>query len=166
MNDSSSQMILLATEGYLELGMLDDARLEYNRLPVEAKRSAEGLSLLIEIHRADGNFADLKPLAERLCVIDSDNVDRWIDLALMLSEEAMLENARELLREALDRFPDTALVHFHLARFECILGNLAVATEHLCRSQKLCPVCRVLALTDEADLLPIWADHSTPKLSF
>jgi tetratricopeptide (TPR) repeat protein len=123
MIDSSSQMILLATEGYLELGMLDDARLEYDRLSVEVKRSAEGLSLLIEIHRADGNFADLKPLAERLCVIDSDNVDRWIDLALMLSEEAMLENARELLREALDRFPDTALVHFHLARFECIWGT-------------------------------------------
>jgi hypothetical protein len=90
-------------------------------------------------------------------------VDRWIDLALSLRSVA---SARELLLEAADRFPDTALVHFHLARFECSLGNLALAKEHLGRSKKLCPVCRVLALTDEADLLPIWTDHSTPQLTF
>jgi len=166
MIDSSSQMTFLAAEGYLELGMLDDARQAYEQLSTPTKQSVEGLTLLMEIHRAAGNTPDLEAVAERLCVVDSDNVDRWIDLALVLSEEAMLDNARELLLEAVDRFPDTALVHFHLARFECILGNLLVAKEHLARSKKLCPVCRVLALTDEADLLPIWADHNTPKLSF
>ena len=166
MIDSSSQMTFLAAEGYLELGMLDDAMQAYEQLATPTKQSVEGLTLLMEIHRAAGNTPDLEAVAERLCVIDSDNVDRWIDLALVLSEEEMLDNARELLLEAVDRFPDTALVHFHLARFECILGNLLVAKEHLARSKKLCPVCRVLALTDEADLLPIWADHNTPKLSF
>ena len=166
MIDSPSHMTFLAAEGYLELGMLDDAMQAYEQLATPTKQSVEGLTLLMEIHRAAGNTPDLEAVAERLCVIDSDNVDRWIDLALVLSEEALLDNARELLLEAVDRFPDTALVHFHLARFECILGNLVVAKEHLARSKKLCPVCRVLALTDEADLLPIWADHNTPKLSF
>jgi tetratricopeptide (TPR) repeat protein len=159
-------MTFLAAEGYLELGMLDDARQAYEQLATQTKQSVEGLTLLMEIYRAAGNTPELEAVAERLCIIDSDTVDRWIDLALVLSEEALLDNARELLLEAVDRFPDTALVHFHLARFECILGNLLVAKEHLARSKKLCPVCRVLALTDEADLLPIWADHNTPKLSF
>ena len=166
MIDSSSQMTFLAAEGYLELGMLDDARQAYEQLATQTKQSVEGLMLLMEIYRAAGNTPELEAVAEQLCIIDSDNVDRWIDLALVLSEEALLDNARELLLEAVDRFPDTALVHFHLARFECILGNLLVAKEHLARSKNLCPVCRVLALTDEADLLPIWADHNTPKLSF
>ena len=166
MIDESSQMILLAAEGYLELGMLDDARREYQSLSSKAKHSVEGLTLMMEIHRAAGNISELEIVAEQLCIIDSDNVDRWIDLALVLRDEISIESAREVLLEAVDRFPNTAMVHFHLARFECSLGNLAVAKEHLGRSKKLCPVCRVLALTDEADLLPIWADHSTPQLNF
>jgi tetratricopeptide (TPR) repeat protein len=166
MIDTSSQMILLAAEGYLELGMLDDARREYESLSAKAKHCAEGLTLLMEIHRAAGNLTELESVAEQLCIIDSDNVDRWIDLALVLREETSIESARELLLEAADRFPNTAMVHFHLARFECSLGNLAVANEHLGQSKKLCPVCRVLALTDEADLLPLWADHNTPQFNF
>lgn len=163
MIDSPSQMTFLAAEGYLELGMLEDALREYELLSARIKNSVEGLTLLMEIHRAAGNAAELESVAEQLCIIDCDNVDRWIDLALLLRSVA---NARELLLEAADRFPDTALVHFHLARFECSLGNLDLAKEHLGRSKKLCPVCRVLALTDEADLLPIWTDHSTPQLVF
>ena len=163
MIDSPSQMTFLAAEGYLELGMLDDAMQEYERLSARSKQSMEGLALLMKLHRAAGNADELEFVAEQLCIIDPDNVDRWIDLALSLQS---IESARELLLEAADRFPDTALVHFHLARFECSLGNLALAKEHLGRSKQLCPVCRVLALTDEADLLPIWADHSTPQLTF
>jgi tetratricopeptide (TPR) repeat protein len=163
MIDSPSQMTFLAAEGYLELGMLDDAMQEYERLSARTKQSVEGLTLLVEIHRAAGNAEELEFVAEQLCIIDPDNVDRWIELALALRS---IKIARELLLKVAERFPDTALVHFHLARFECSLGNLALAKEHLGRSKKLCPVCRVLALTDEADLLPIWSDHSTPQLTF
>lgn len=166
MLDSSSHMILLAAEGYLELGMLDDAKREFGSLPAEDKLGIEALTVLMEIHRMEGNLAAMEEVAERLCVIDSDNVDRWIDLALVLGAENFIESARELLLEAVDRFPGTALLHFHLARFECCLGNLTVAKEHLRRSKKLCPVCRVLALTDEGDLLPIWVDHSAPQFNF
>ena len=163
MIDSPSQMSFLAAEGYLELGMLDDAMQEYKRLSARTKQSVEGLTLLIEIHRAAGNASELEFVAEQLCIIDPDNVDRWIELALALRS---IKTARELLLKVAERFPDTALVHFHLARFECSLGNLALAKEHLGRSKKLCPVCRVLALTDESDFLPIWADHSMPHLAF
>lgn len=166
MIDSSSYIILLAAEGYLELGMLDDAKREFDRLLAEDKLGIDALSVLMRIRRAEGNLGELEAVAERLCIIDSDNVDRWIDLALVLGAENFIESARELLLEALDRFPGTALLHFHLARFECSLGNLALAKEHLHRSKKLCPVCRVLALTDEGDLLPIWADHSASQLNF
>jgi tetratricopeptide (TPR) repeat protein len=166
MIDTPTHMILSAAEGYLELGMLDDARREFERLSSDDKKSIEAMTVLMGIHRASGDAVGLSMAAESLCVMDSDNVDRWIDFALVLSDENSVENARELLLEAVDRFPDTALVHFHLARLECRLGNLDQAKEHLGRSKKLCPVCRVLALTDEQDLQPIWTDHGTPKLKF
>ena len=166
MIDSPSQMLFLAVEGYLELGMCADARREYENLSPKSKEGVEGLTLLMGILRAEGNLAGMESVAERLCIIDSENVDRWIDLALVLCDENAIESAKELLLEAVDRFPETALLYFHLARFECSLGNLALAKEHLGRSKKLCSVCRVLALTDEADLLPIWADHCSPKLHF
>ena len=51
MIDSPSQMTFLAAEGYLELGMLDDAMQEYERLSARTKQSVEGLTLLVEIHQ-------------------------------------------------------------------------------------------------------------------
>lgn len=164
MLDTPSQFALLAAQGYLELGMPSEALGEYESLPQDARSSIEALTILMGIHQAHGNSEGLKSTAEQLCIVDSDNVGRWIEFALVLSEEESLESAKDILLEAVDRFPGTALIHFHLARFECGLGNLAIAKEHLGRSKRLCPICRVLALTDEADLLPIWTDYSAPKI--
>lgn len=165
MHDSSAPFALLAAQGYLELGMPQDALREFESLPQESRNTIEALTVLKGIHEAMENSEGLTSTGEQLCVIDSDNVERWIDFAIVLSEEVSLESAKELLLEAVDRFPETALLHFHLARFACSLGNLTLAKKHLNRSKKLCPLCRVLALTDESDFLPIWADHSTPHLS-
>jgi hypothetical protein len=33
----------------------------------------------------------------------------------------------------------------------------------LMESKKRCRICRVLALTDEGDLEPIWTDYSAPQ---
>ena len=41
MIDSSSQMNFLAAEGYLELGMLEDALQEYERISPQTKQSVE-----------------------------------------------------------------------------------------------------------------------------
>jgi len=163
MIDDQYKMGLMAAEGYLELGMTQDAMCEFMNLPREGKFSIEGLTLLMEIHRAEEEWPEMESVAERLWAADPENVIRWIDWAQALRLANLINSARILLLEALERFPEEGLVHYHLACCECQLGNLPSAREHLTESKKRCRICRVLALTDEGDLQPIWTDYAAPQ---
>ncbi|MFM8363603.1 MAG: tetratricopeptide repeat protein [Verrucomicrobiota bacterium] len=163
MIDDDSKKILLAVEGYLELGMVLDALREFQDLPARAKTSLEGLTMLMEIHRAEEEWEAMESVASRLWEAEPENVGRWIDWAIALRQSDSVASARVLLIEAVERFPEEALVHFHLACCECQLGNLPQARRHLMESKKRCRVCRVLMLTDEGDLEPFWVDFSAPQ---
>jgi predicted Zn-dependent protease len=163
MIDDHYKMGLMAAEGYLELGMPEEALREFQNLPRDVKLGVEGLSLLMEIHRAEEEWEAMESVAERLWEAEPGNVARWIDWAIALRLSNSPSSARVLLLEALDQFPEEAIVHYHLACCECQLGNLPSAREHLMESKKRCRICRVLALTDEGDLQPIWTDYSAPQ---
>jgi predicted Zn-dependent protease len=163
MIDDQYKMGLMAAEGYLELGMPEEALREFQNLPRDVKLGVEGLSLLMEIHRAEEEWEAMESVAERLWEAEPGNVARWIDWAIALRLSNSPSSARVLLLEALDQFPEEAIVHYHLACCECQLGNLPSAREHLMESKKRCRICRVLALTDEGDLQPIWTDYSAPQ---
>jgi predicted Zn-dependent protease len=163
MIDDHYKMGLMAAEGYLELGMPEEALREFQKLPRDVKLGVEGLSLLMEIHRVEEEWEQMESVAERLWVGEPGNVARWIDWAVALRLSNSPSSARVLLLEALDRFPEAAIVHYHLACCECQLGNLPSAREHLMESKKRCRICRVLALTDEGELQPIWTDYSAPQ---
>jgi len=162
MIDDHYKMGLMAAEGYLELGMPEEALREFQKLPRDVKLGVEGLSLLMEIHRVEEEWEQMESVAERLWAVDPANVARWIDWAIALRLSNSPSSARVLLLEALDQFPEEAIVHYHLACCECQLGNLPSAREHLIDSKKRCRICRVLALTDEGELQPIWTDYSAP----
>jgi hypothetical protein len=163
MIDDDCEKILLAAEGYLELGMTADAFREFESLPPSARTGIEGLTLLMEIHRAEEEWEAMESVAARLWEAEPENVDHWIDWALALRQSDSVGSARVLLLEAVERFPDEALLHFHLACCECRLGNISEARRHLLESKKRCRVCRVLMLTDEGDLEPFWVDFSAPQ---
>jgi hypothetical protein len=163
MIDHDSEKILLAAEGYLELGMPEEALREFERLSKPARTSLEGLNLLMEIHREEQDWEAMESVASRLWEAEPENVVRWIDWALALRQSNSLGSARVLLLEAVERFPEEALLHFHLACCECQMGNLPQARRHLMESKKRCRVCRVLMLTDEGDLEPFWVDFSAPQ---
>ena len=163
MIDDHYQLGLMAAEGFLELGMPEEAIREFQNLPREIKLGIEGLSLLMEIHRVEEEWEQMESVAERLWAADPEDVTRWIDWSIALRLSNSANSARILLLEALERFPEEALLHYHLACCECQLGNLPRAREHLMESKKRCRICRVLALTDEGDLQPIWTDYSAPQ---
>jgi predicted Zn-dependent protease len=163
MIDDHYKMGLMAAEGYLELGMPEEALREFQNLPCDVKLGVEGLTLLMEIHRAEEEWEAMESVAERIWEAEPENVTHWIDWALALRLSNSPSSARVLLLEALEKFPEEAIVHYHLACCECQLGNLPSAREHLMESKKRCRICRVLALTDEGELQPIWTDYSAPQ---
>ncbi len=163
MIDDHYKMGLMAAEGYLELGMPEEALREFQNLPRDVKLGVEGLTLLMEIHRAEEEWEAMESVAERLWEAEPENVTHWIDWAIALRLSNSPSSARVLLLDALEKFPEEAIVHYHLACCECQLGNLPSAREHLMESKKRCRICRVLALTDEGELEPIWTDYSAPQ---
>ncbi|MFZ9920626.1 MAG: tetratricopeptide repeat protein [Terrimicrobiaceae bacterium] len=163
MIDDHYKMGLMAAEGYLELGMPEEALREFQNLPRDVKLGVEGLTLLMEIHRVEEEWEAMESVAERLWEAEPENVAHWIDWAIALRLSNSPKSARVLLLEALEKFPEEALIHYHLACCECQLGNLPSAREHLMESKKRCRICRVLALTDEGELQPIWTDYSAPQ---
>ena len=163
MIDDHYKMGLMAAEGYLELGMPEEALREFQNLPRDVKLGVEGLTLLMEIHRVEEEWEAMESVAERLWEAEPENVAHWIDWAIALRLSNSPKSARVLLLEALEKFPEEALIHYHLACCECQLGNLPSAREHLMESKKRCRICRVLALTDEGELQPIWTDYAAPQ---
>lgn len=164
MKDPQNQMKIRAAQGYLEIGMVEDALRELESLPENEQMSNESLSVYVEIYRETREWARMENIAQLLCQTDKQNVKRWLDCAFARYHSESLESARATLLVATRRFPNEALVHFQLACCECQLGNIAEAKKHLNQSKKLCPICRVLALTDEGDLDLIWQNYSAPIL--
>ncbi|MFZ4587482.1 MAG: tetratricopeptide repeat protein [Terrimicrobiaceae bacterium] len=166
MCDEQIKMRLESAEGYIELGMLNDAVRELESIPKDQRMGPNGLSVLLELYRASEDWALMEAVALLLLESDSENVDRWIDVAIAKRLGGRVEKARDFLLQTAEFFPRTAMVHFHLACCECQLGNIASAKEHLAISKDLCLVCRVLALTDEHDLRPLWSEYNAPKAAF
>jgi len=164
MNDPQNQMKIRAAQGYLEIGLLEDALRELESLPENEQMSNESLSVYVEIFRETGEWERMEKTAQLLCETDKQNVKSWLDCAFARYHLDSVEGARATLLAATERFPNEALVHFQLACCECQLGNIADAMKHLNQSKELCPLCRVLALTDEGDLDLIWQNYSTPIL--
>jgi len=163
MCEEQIKMRLEAAEGYIELGMLDEAVSELRSIPAEERMGVGGLTVLLDLYRARGEWSMMETVALLLLEADSGNVERWIDVAISKRLGGKIEKARQFLLETAEFFPRTALVHYHLACVECQLGNIADAKEHLAISKDLCLVCRVMALTDETDLRPLWTEYNAPK---
>jgi tetratricopeptide (TPR) repeat protein len=159
-----NQKKILAAQGYLEIGMLEDSLRELETLPDNEQMINESLSVYLEIYREAGDWDRMENIALLLCESDKKNVQSWLDCAFARYHLDSVESARATLLAATKRFPNEALVLFQLACCECQLGDIAEAKKHLNQSKELCPICRVLALTDEGDLDLIWQNYSTPIL--
>ena len=108
MIDDQYKMGLMAAEGYLELGMTDDAMREFMNLPREAKFSIEGLTLLMEIHRAEEEWPEMESVAERLWAADPGNVIRWIDWAIASPSSGLaLREEEEINQKLRNMFSDS-----------------------------------------------------------
>jgi hypothetical protein len=60
-----------------------------------------------------------------------------------------------ILLEAVERIPTAAILHYDLACYECLLGDVEVAKARLQHAFKLEPRYRLKALEDE-DLKAVW----------
>ena len=151
------QQIERQAEGYLELGMAEDALDALARRGAEAPLSAHGYYLEGEALRALERHHDaLAPLEEAARLAPKD-VHVWLALAWCHKRTARLDLAIEDMERALALQPQGALLHYNLACYLSLTGRKRTALKHLSEAFALDASYRALT-ESEPDFDPIRSD--------
>jgi predicted Zn-dependent protease len=145
---------LEAAQGYCELGMSEDALAELASVPGELQAHATVVELrLIILMQARRWKAALSAGRELTKIAPQRNIG-YIHSAFCLHELGQTDAARKLLLDGPETLHAEPVFHYNLACYECMLGQLAAARQHLDKSFQLDKKFRDYAKTDP-DLEPL-----------
>jgi Flp pilus assembly protein TadD len=150
------QRHILASSGYLELGMLDDAALALEEIEPEDKTRTEVLGARVVLYIAAKKWDMTAVVASHLVKVEPENEAWWISLAYALRRTESVEKAEAILLRAQAIHPKVAMIAFNLACYASVSGRMEEAKERLRNAIDLDKDIRTLALDDE-DLRPLWA---------
>ncbi|PTY04496.1 hypothetical protein DB346_03410 [Verrucomicrobia bacterium LW23] len=146
---------LEAAQGYLDLGMPDDAWLELEEMVQEEGRTwiqvtLFQITLLIQKDDHDGALAR----AQSLCAEGTEHPQAYIYRSYCLHALHRTEEARDALLAAPDFMRSMALYHYNLGCYECQLGRLEDARRCLRIAIRMLGSYKIIA-KDDPDLLPL-----------
>lgn len=145
----------VAAEGYLELGLMDDAISELDLLRPEDRLREEVLALRLDIYQHQGNWELGAAVADHLVKVKPEVPAYWIKWAYCSRRYQSVEQAEAILLAAAELHPMEAIIFFNLACYSSISGRIEEAKTRLAHAIKIDPEVRLSALDDE-DLRPLW----------
>jgi predicted Zn-dependent protease len=149
--------ILLAAQGYCELAMFEDALSQLSSLPPEEQELATTVEMRLIVLMQAKRWKEALAAGRRLTVVAPEKNTGYIHSAFCLHELGQTEAACAMLLNGPASLRQEPVFHYNLACYECVLGRLAEAREHLERSIQLDKKFREHAKTDP-DLKPLWAE--------
>ena len=120
-----------AAEGWLDLGLHEEARNEIVDLPARLAGHPHVLTLWWRIYAAIESWEEAFVAASKLVEVDPENPFGWIHRSYALHELKRTAEAAKLLTPALEKFPTEELVPYNLACYACQLGDLETARNML-----------------------------------
>lgn len=153
----ADQRYLVAAEGWLELGMPDEARLELEQVEPGNREHPDVLKLHWGIANAEKKWATAIDVAQALTLTSPQQFCGWWMLSFALHELKRTQEAYENLASVVDQFKGEYLAHYNLGCYLTQLGRLDEARLSLKRAFALHPAQRAAALED-ADLEPLWPE--------
>jgi len=117
---SSWQRHVLASSGYLELGMFDDAALVLEEIEPEDKTRNEVLGARLNLYMAAGKWDMAAAVASHLVKVDPETAGWWIALAYALRRAENVEKAEAILLRAQTIHPKVAMIAFNLACYASV----------------------------------------------
>lgn len=159
--DFTSAHQLNAVLGWLELGNVDEARAELNRIgpAVQSRPDLLEVRWILDARRED--WPEALRTAERLLEMAPENASGWLHRAYAARRvpEGGVEKAAKLLKPAFDKFPEEPTIAYNLACYACQLGQLDEAREWLREAVKRgnSKKIRLMGLND-SDLEPLWPE--------
>jgi lipopolysaccharide biosynthesis regulator YciM len=149
------QRQVLASSGYLELGMFDAAALVLEEIAPEDKNRTEVLGMRVQLYMAAKKWDMAAAVASHLVKVEPENEVWWISLAYSVRRVEGVEKAEAILLRAQSIHPKVAMIAFSLACYASVTGRMEEAKERLRHAIDLDKDFRRLALDDE-DLKPLW----------
>ena len=150
---------LRAAEGWIELGLIEEARAELAELGPELRNGADGLEVQWLLFAERGHWDAAFAVAQQSVDLHPQAEGGWIHRAYAARRRpgGGIPYARELLLPAVELFPQSHIVPFNLACYAAQLGELAEAwqwLEHSARVGTWATTCE-MGLRD-TDLEPLW----------
>lgn len=139
--------------------MFLDANAELEEIDPEVRHVPEVLVVRLSVCHALKKWELMQTVARKLALYDGENPNWIVSLAAATRRAENIEAAKRILLEAVEQHPNHALMHYNLACYESVLGELEVAKARLEHALKMDPGMRVMALDDE-DLKPLWDELS------
>ena len=146
--------LLSHTRGYLELGMVEEAASELDRVPELSASEFDVRVLRALVLQEQKHWVRLVPLAGGLAREKPEDAGWWIMWAYATRRAASLPAAEKILLEAETYHPKEATIQFNLGCYACQRGDLTSAREHVDRAIKLDGHFSEAAATDP-DLAPL-----------
>ena len=153
---------LQAAQGWLELGMLNEAFAELDNIAPENSAHPLVLKVRWSIYHAAKKWTEAAEVAHGLTQIAPDDFDGWWMRSFALHELERTQEAYENLVGVVKRFKGEGMAHYNLACYLTRLGRLDEARASLKIAFALEPKKRAVALQD-ADLEPLWAEIQRGK---
>lgn len=116
-----------AAEGYLVLGMAEDARACLQKLPEDLGSHISTMPCRLKIQRQMGNWAAAGAIAEVMAGKFPEDPVWWLEWASCIREVEGVESAQWVLSQAVRVHPHTPSILYNLACCTCVLGKVATA---------------------------------------
>jgi lipopolysaccharide biosynthesis regulator YciM len=146
---------LLASNGYFELGMFDDAAQAIEQIEPENKRRREVLHTAVMVYQGARHWKKAVASAADLVKAEPTNSTNWITLANAVSHVGSVNEAETVLLKARMWHPRNSLILFKLACCASVTERFEEAKVLLNDAIDFNKNVRQLALKEE-DLRPLW----------
>ena len=151
------KQLVESAEGYLDLGMPDEASAELDGMPTESSSKLEVVWLRTEIYKQKRDWPMMRDFAEKLVKLCPEECNPWVWFASATRRSRSIMEAQVILVDALKHHDSEPTIHFNLACYACLAGDLPLARERLACACLLEPKKHARALKDP-DLEPLWAE--------
>jgi len=143
-----SERALLAAQGYLELGMVEEALSELASVPAGENTDADLTELRLHILMHGKRWDEALVAAEELLRISPQAVPGYIHGAFALHELGRTAEARDLLLKGPPLLRQNPTFHYNIGCYEAVLGNRESALQSLRESFALDETYRDFAQRD------------------
>ncbi len=131
------QPLILAAEGYLELGMAEHALATLARLGDPEGLEPRAIFLKAEALRSLERYREALTELERASEATPDDIQVWLAMGWCYKRIGRLDMAIQALDEALAIEPGEALIHYNLACYWSLARNTQRAVKYLAEAFRI-----------------------------